>query len=129
VSPVADPATRTYAVKVAIPGDAEARLGMSATVQFVSRSGSGQLRVPLTALHQDKGDSALWVIENGVVRLVPVGLGAAVGNEVLVTRGVEPGQTIVTAGVNLLKNGQKVRILTADVSRRAGADSASGAAQ
>jgi hypothetical protein len=43
---------------------------------------------------------------------------------------VKPGQAIVTAGVNLLKNGQKVKILTADVARRGDAEAAaSGAAQ
>jgi len=42
-----------------------------------------------------------------------------VRNDVLVAGQVAAGQKVVTAGVNLLKNGQKVRILTADVSRRA----------
>jgi RND family efflux transporter MFP subunit len=123
VAPSADPATRTYAAKVAIPASADVRLGMTAVVQFSSRGGAGQLRVPLAALHQDKGSSAVWLVENGAVRLVPVQLGAAIGNEVLLSGGVQAGQTVVTAGVNLLKNGQKVKILTADVSRRADADS------
>jgi multidrug efflux system membrane fusion protein len=131
IAPVADAATRTYPVKVSIPASAGVRLGMTATVQFVSSGGAGQMRVPLSALHQNKGATALWLIENGAVRLVPVQLGAAVGNEVLVTAGVKPGQRIVTAGVNLLKNGQTVRILTADVARRADAEAApaAGAAQ
>jgi hypothetical protein len=58
------------------------------------------------------------------VRLAPVQLGNAIGNEVLLAGGVQAGQTVVTAGVNLLKHGQKVKILTTDVSRRA--DAASG---
>jgi hypothetical protein len=32
----------------------------------------------------------------------------------LVASGIEPGQTVVTAGVNLLKPGQKVKVLDAD---------------
>ena len=36
--------------------------------------------------------------------------------------GVKPGQAIVTAGVNLLKPGQKVKILAADVARRGDAE-------
>jgi len=124
VSPVADPATRTYTVKVAIPDNAEVRLGMTATVEFVTGvatggNGAAGLRLPLTALVQQKGTSAVWIVENGAVKLVPVQVIGQVRNDVLVTGQVAAGQKVVTAGVNLLKNGQKVRILTADVSRRA----------
>jgi hypothetical protein len=34
----------------------------------------------------------------------------------LVASGISPGQTVVTAGVNLLKPGQKVTVLDADPS-------------
>ena len=115
VSPVADPATRTYTAKVAIDGPKEAlaavKLGMSATVTFGSDA-PAQLRVPLTALHHEKNVTSVWVVENGVVRLVPVQVGGVAGNDIVLAGGVKPGQQIVTAGVNLLKNGQKVTILT-----------------
>ena len=120
VSPVADPATRTYTVKVALPENAEARLGMTATVELATGGdGVAGLRLPLTALVQNKGASSVWIVENGAVRLVPVQVVGQVRNDVLVTGQVAAGQNVVTAGVNLLRNGQKVRILTADVARRA----------
>jgi RND family efflux transporter MFP subunit len=132
VSPVADPATRTYTVKVSVPAREDVRLGMTAAVQIVRRldaKAGSQLRVPLSALYQDKGASAVWVVENGAVRLVPVQLGGVSGNDVLLTGGVQAGQTVVTAGVNQLKNGQKVRILTADVARRADAEAEAAGAR
>ncbi|MDY0975729.1 efflux RND transporter periplasmic adaptor subunit [Massilia sp. CFBP9012] len=120
VSPMADPATRTYTVKVAIPENAEVRLGMTATVELATgANGAAGLRLPLTSLVQHKGASSVWIVENGAVKLVPVQVVGQVRNDVLVTGQVAAGQNVVTAGVNLLKNGQKVRILTADVSRRA----------
>jgi RND family efflux transporter MFP subunit len=125
VSPVADPATRTYTVKVSIPPSEEVRLGMTAVVDIVRQAAPGagaQLRAPLSSLVQNKGSSAVWVIENGAVKLQPVQVGGVAGNDVLLSGGVRPGQAIVTAGVNLLKNGQKVRILTADVARRGDAE-------
>lgn len=118
ISPMADPATRTYTVKVAIPAQAEARLGMTATVRASAASDMAALRVPLTALYQHKGATSVWIVENGVVRLVPVQMAGQDGNDILLAAGVRPGQVVVTAGVNQLKNGQKVRILTADVARR-----------
>jgi RND family efflux transporter MFP subunit len=125
VSPVADPATRTYTVKVSIPPSEDVRLGMTAVVDIMRQAAPGagtQLRAPLASLVQNKGSSAVWVIENGAVKLQPVQVGGVAGNDVLLSGGVRPGQAIVTAGVNLLKNGQKVRILTADVARRGDAE-------
>jgi RND family efflux transporter MFP subunit len=129
VSPVADPATRTYTVKVAIPARDDIRLGMTAVVQLAHAGAGSAIRVPLSALYQNKGATAVWVIENGAVHLVPVQVGGVSGNDVLLAGGVKPGQAIVTAGVNLLKPGQKVKVLAADVARRGDAEAeASGAA-
>ena len=128
VSPVADAATRTYTVKVAIPPRADVRLGMTAAVQIASRGGAGGLRAPLTALHHEKGVTGVWIVEKDVVKLVPVQIAGQAGNDVLLGAGVQPGQTVVTAGVNLLRNGQKVRILTTDVARRGDTEAAAAGA-
>ncbi len=128
VSPVADAATRTYTAKVAIPPRADVRLGMTAAVQFASRSNAGGLRAPLTALHHEKGVTSVWIVENNAVKLVPVQIAGQAGNDVLLGAGVTPGQTVVTAGVNLLRNGQKVRILTSDVARRGDTEAAAAGA-
>lgn len=123
VSPVADPATRTYTVKVTVPAREDIRLGMTAVVAL-QKKGDGQagIRVPLPALVQNGGATSVWVVENGAVRLVPVKVGGVAGNDVVLVDGVRPGQTIVAAGVNLLKSGQKVKILAADVARRGDAE-------
>lgn len=112
ISPIADPVTRTYTVKISIPdASQDVKLGMTANVIFAAKTANAMIRVPLTALFQNKGATAVWVIENGAVKLVPVRLAGAAGNDLLVANGVMPGQTIVTAGVNQLKPGQKVKIL------------------
>ncbi|WP_317202785.1 efflux RND transporter periplasmic adaptor subunit [Janthinobacterium sp.] len=130
ISPMADPATRTYTVKVAIPESLkEARLGMTAVVQFASKTAAPQIKVPLTALFYEKSASSVWVVENGAVRLVPVTIGGAAGNDLLLTSGVKAGQTVVTAGVNLLKPGQKVKILGVEAPAKADPAVAAGAAK
>jgi multidrug efflux system membrane fusion protein len=112
LSPVADPATRTYTAKISIPqASDDVKLGMTAYVTFADKTTDAVIRVPLTALFQDKGATAVWVVENDAVRLVPVKVAGTTGNDILLAGGVSPGQTVVTAGVNLLKPAQKVRIL------------------
>lgn len=115
LSPIADAATRTYTARIAIPqAPPEVRLGMTAYVTFTAKSPNAMLKVPLTALWQDKGATAVWVVENGVVRLAPVQVAGPSGDAILLAGGVVPGQAIVTAGVNSLKPGQKVTVLGAD---------------
>nr|WP_202414176.1 efflux RND transporter periplasmic adaptor subunit [Duganella flavida] len=115
ISPVADPSTRTYTVKVSIPDSlAEAKLGMTAVVQFASKTPTPQIKVPLTALFYEKKATSVWIVEQGAVKLVPVAIGGVAGNDIVLASGVKAGQTVVTAGVNLLKPGQKVTILGND---------------
>jgi len=112
ISPIADAATRTYTAKVSIPDTlADARLGMTAVVLFNSKMATPQIKVPLTALFYEKSATSVWLVERNTVRLVPVNVGAAVGNQIVLSGGVQAGQTVVTAGVHLLKPGQQVKIL------------------
>jgi RND family efflux transporter MFP subunit len=128
LSPMADPATRTYTAKVAMSNPpAEVRLGMTAVVSFAARMPNAMIKLPLTALFQDKSQTMVWVVENGTVKPMPVQVGAPSGNEVLIAGGVSTGQTVVTAGVNLLKPGQKVKILGDDAIAKDGGAIASNA--
>ncbi|MES2739693.1 MAG: efflux RND transporter periplasmic adaptor subunit [Pseudomonadota bacterium] len=121
IAPMADPATRTYIAKVSIPDSmTAAQLGMTAVVRFATRGADARLRLPLTALFHEQSATSVWVVEGGVVKLVPVTLDGAAGNDMLVASGVKDGQTVVTAGVNLLKPGQKVTILGDDPAAGAG---------
>jgi membrane fusion protein, multidrug efflux system len=116
ISPIADPATRTFMARVSILSPstkvaASVKMGMTANVQFGLNTSSTFVKVPLTALFQDKGITSVWIVENGVVKLVPVQLGGVSGNDLLIASGVTDGQVVVTAGVHLLKPQQRVTIL------------------
>jgi RND family efflux transporter MFP subunit len=122
VAPIADPVTRTYTAKIAIPGAGEAvKLGMTAYVTFSVKTPNALIAVPLTALVRGPGaqSNAVWLVDNGTVRMVPVEIGSAKGNEVLLAAGVTAGQTVVTAGANQLKPGQKVTVVGDDPIARA----------
>lgn len=117
IAPAADAATRTYTVRVALPSPpAELRLGMTATVVLAREATTQALSVPLSALLQTNGHSQVWIYDPATQSVSPVTvtLGDPVGNRVTVTHGVRPGQQIVTAGVHLLKPGQKVSVMDSD---------------
>jgi multidrug efflux pump subunit AcrA (membrane-fusion protein) len=72
-------------------------------------------QVPLSALFHREGRPAVWVVEGERVRLVEVVTGELAGNAVSVSAGLQPGQRVVSAGVQRLEEGQ--RVVLADSSK------------
>jgi multidrug efflux system membrane fusion protein len=113
LSPAADPSSRTYSAKIAVDNkDAAVSLGMSAEVR-AHLSGSAAPRIPLTAVFHREGSPAVWVVDGqpATVRLVRITTGDVAGDLVAVTSGLKPGDVVVTAGVQLLRNDQPVALL------------------
>ncbi len=112
ISPMADPVTRTYNARIALPqASNQVKLGMTAYVSFSTKNAVNTISVPLTALFQEKNITSVWVVDKGVVQLLPVTVAGVAGNDILISSGLSVGQNIVTAGVHVLTPGQKVRIL------------------
>jgi len=112
LSPAADPASRTYAARLALVGDtSDIALGMSATA-MARFSPQTRIQVPLTALHSREGQARVWIVDpvTGKVASRPVETGALLDDNVVVENGLAGGETIVTAGANLLREGQRVRL-------------------
>ena len=112
VSPLADAVTRTFKVRVGIQKPPpEIKLGMTASVAVGSNTKQlSAIYIPLSAVYQNNNTPAVWVINDGVVILRPVTLGAFGDNQVQVSSGLTDGDVIVTAGVHKLREGQKVRL-------------------
>jgi RND family efflux transporter MFP subunit len=112
ISPVADPVTRTYTVKVGLKGaPAPFRFGMSV---------GGRLKIdtapvivlPLGAVFDKGGAAAVWVYDPGTstVALKPVSIVRYEADRVVIGDGLQKGDIAVTAGINTLREGQKVRL-------------------
>jgi membrane fusion protein, multidrug efflux system len=112
VSPMADPVTRTYKVRISLLNPPSTlKLGMTATVAQAGTQGQSVVYIPLSAIYQTEDTPGVWRFRHGAVKLQPVKLGPfGDGDQVRVLEGIEAGDTIVTAGVHKLREGQKVRI-------------------
>jgi len=111
IAPLADPGTRTFAARATLErAPADVLLGMTAAIRFVGPAGPARLTVPLSAVVRDQNRSGVWVLDlqSSTVALAPVTLGTTVGQEVVITTGLQAGQLVVTAGVHKLQPGQKV---------------------
>ena len=114
LSPVADAATRTYAARVTIiKPDSRVQLGMTAKVSFVADQAVAQparLGVPLTAIFQQDGQPALWIVgDDQTLSLRPVAVAAYGEQRALIASGIEAGERIVVAGVHKLTAGEKIK--------------------
>jgi membrane fusion protein, multidrug efflux system len=115
VAPQADPVTRSYPVKVGLIDWPEAmRLGATVTGRTHMRAPAG-IELPATALTTLENKAAVWVVDpkTNEVSLRPVELERQDSDSIIVIRGLEGGEIVVTAGVHALRPGQKVRLLGA----------------
>lgn len=114
ISASADPVTRTFTVKAALASADAWPLGSTvvAVAQALDRSGPVFVKLPTSALQHDGDTAAVWLVERAsmTVRLQPIAIATADGNEVVVASGLQPGMEVVVAGVHVLSPGQKVTI-------------------
>jgi multidrug efflux system membrane fusion protein len=114
VAASADPVTRTFTVKVALDGKDGLALGTTVSVvpQAFDRSGVQVVKLPTSALYQSGKSTAVWVLDTATstVKLQPINVATADGNEVVVADGLQPGTQVVVAGVHVLSPGQKVTL-------------------
>jgi RND family efflux transporter MFP subunit len=113
VSPQADPVTRTFEVKVSLVNPPETmRLG--ATVNGSMQTEEGPvIEIPSGALTRSNQLPAVWIVDLAALTVSLRNVEVARHGESLVAiaDGLNNGDVVVTAGVQALHPGQKVRLL------------------
>ena len=114
VSPQADPTTRTFTVRVSLPGaPPQMRLGANVIGSVTVNEGRA-VTIPGSALFQKDGQPAVWLVtKDGTVQLKPITVARYQGDSVVVGDGLAQGDVVVTGGVQKLLPGQKVRLMQA----------------
>lgn len=113
VSPRADPVTGTFAIRIEI-ADAPAAMRLGSTVTGRMQLDTAEsIEIPAQAMFRSEGGSAVWVVDpaSSTVSARPIQVGANDSGRVRVESGLDPGDVIVTAGVQALRPGQQVRVL------------------
>jgi membrane fusion protein, multidrug efflux system len=125
VTPLADAASRSYAMRIALNGNLEGvEMGMTANAvarrtSMTAPSGATSaptqndklIALPLGAVFSKDNQPGVWVVDSaGAVSLVRIAIAGMNEEQVFVRSGLSTGQKVVTAGANLLKPGQVVRV-------------------
>jgi RND family efflux transporter MFP subunit len=115
LAPSADPATRTYLAKFSMPdaGD-EVHLGMTATLVLSDTASERVAQLPLSALFDQGSGPSLYVVDSktGAITLKHVTVKAYESSNVVISGGVEEGESVVTLGVQKLDPAEKVRVVS-----------------
>lgn len=116
ISPAVDQASGSIKVKVAIP-DTPAGMPLGAAViGSVSAKPAKAILLPWQALMSSEGKPAVWIVDPSTkaVTMAPVEVLAFDSGTVVIAKGLDEGQSVVTAGGQLLSPGQIIEISGAD---------------
>ena len=113
IAPQADPVTRTFEVKIGLSDPPQAmRLGATVTGS-VKLESEPVISIPASALTELNRQPAVWIVDpkNLTVSMRNVELLRHDPGTVVIAQGLDTGDIVVTAGIQALHPGQKVRLL------------------
>lgn len=112
IEPQADRLTRTQRARFSLTETPPSlRLGTAISISLSSAI-APRMRLPLSALQEVDGKRQIWVIDPQSQTVNPrvVNIESQEGSSFLLASGVSAGEKVVSAGVNSLKPGQKVKV-------------------
>jgi membrane fusion protein, multidrug efflux system len=103
-----DPATGMATIRATMPNSDE-RLwpGTLVTTELTLRTEPGVV-VPSVAVQVSQTGNFVFVVENGVAKVVHVTVARQIGSNTVIASGLNGGETVVTEGQLLLSNGTRV---------------------
>lgn len=109
IAPAADPASRTFLVKLDLPGVSGLRAGQFGRVAMPVGETTA-LRVPVAAVVQRGQMEFVFIVREGRAQLRLVKTGKRLGGTVELVSGVEAGEKVVTENLAGLLDGQPVQV-------------------
>ena len=111
ISPVVDSGSGTFRVVCAFDGADKLRPGMFGRIEIVYDQRADVLTLPRTALIEDEGESAVYVVRGKKAVRVPVQLGYMDGELAEIRSGLRLGEQVITAGKVAVRDGTAVEVL------------------
>ena len=114
LSDAADPASRTFAARYVLEGEAaSAPLGSTVTIGLLAKqtSGSQSVQLPVGAIHDRGSGPGVWIVDGkSEVKFRSVTIASIGQEQVVLSSGVQAGEKVVALGAHLLHEGQVVNV-------------------
>ena len=114
LSDAADPASRTFAARYVLEGEAaSAPLGSTVTIGLLAKqtSGSQSVQLPVGAIYDRGSGPGVWIVDgNSEVKFRSVTIASIGQEQVVLSGGVQAGEKVVALGAHLLHERQVVSL-------------------
>lgn len=102
--------TRTYDIKINVSNAEQILLpGMVANVEISDMVENKQMTVPITSVRKNaRGEHFVWSIKDNKAVMSVISTGKAVGDRIVVQKGLQQSDVIVTEGYHKLSEGMEV---------------------
>ena len=113
IAPKSD-ASLNFPVEIEVANNGKLKAGMYATALFKTNYGAenqNMLTVPAEAFVNGVSSGQLFIVQNGVAKLVKVQTGKVYGDKVQIISGLNGGEQVITSGQINLENGSKINIV------------------
>jgi multidrug efflux pump subunit AcrA (membrane-fusion protein) len=112
ITPALELQSRTAEIQISIPNPGYIlNPGMFGRVEILLRSTPQATLVPIQALIKDGNEDVVFVVKEGKTHRRPIQKGASRDTVVEISRGLSPGEQVVTAGQEILRDGIPVRLV------------------
>lgn len=114
VSPIVDPDTGTFKISIEVSDPSrQVKPGMFGRISVVYDMHADAMQIPRSAIIEERGQSAVYVIKDNVAERRTIRTGYAEGGQIEVLEGLDESEAFVTIGQTSLKNGSRVSIIKA----------------
>jgi membrane fusion protein (multidrug efflux system) len=110
VYPSLDPRTRTRTLEAKVSGPVKLLPAMFARLMLAMETAEDAVVVPGDAVVSAAGQTVAFVLEDGKAVQRPVETGIEAANRIQIVTGLQPGDNVIVAGNERLKNGDAVRV-------------------
>lgn len=108
---VIDPASRSFAIEIQLPGSKTIRPNMTAVLKIADYSKTNALVVPINAIQKSEKGDFVFVDEQGIAKKRVVTEGASYGGKTEIKTGLQTGDKLITDGASEIEDGDKIRVL------------------
>ena len=113
IAPKSD-ASLNFPVEIEVSNNGRLKAGMYATALFKTNNGAetqNMLTSPAEAFVNGVSSGQVFIVNNGVAKLIKVQTGKVYGDKVQIISGLNGGEQVITSGQINLENGSKINIV------------------
>ncbi len=108
----ADRVTRTFLTEIALDNaDKLLKPGMTVRTRLIRKQYENAISIPIFAVISLENQRFAVVADNGVARIRPIEVGILQGDQVQVTKGLQPGDQLIIVGQRDLRDGQAIQVV------------------